>query len=174
MVVQSLLDESELHQLTGCCKGLEELIEWLDSIDGRPTLSELDRRLAGIKVNLNELYNHIGYSDTGYQRNVLKKCEHYELVTVCWKPGQHTPIHDHIGSDCAFVILEGTCTETQYELNSDGFATKTGQRIFAPGEVCAADEPDIHQVSNGESGNLINLHVYTPPLTGFGIYQPAE
>jgi cysteine dioxygenase len=174
MVVQSVLRDSELNQLASCCKGLEGLIQWLDSIDQRPTLAELDRKLTGIRVNLDELNNHIGYSDSGYQRNVLKKTEHYELVTVCWKPGQHTPIHDHIGSDCAFVILEGTCTETQYELNSEGLAIKSGQRIYSPGEVCAADEPDIHRVSNLKDGNLINLHVYTPPLSGFGIYRAAE
>ena len=40
-----------------------------------------------------------------------------------------------------------------------------------PGEVCAADEPDIHRVSNDEDSNLINLHVYTPPLSGFNFYD---
>nr|AIF19862.1 Cysteine dioxygenase (CDO1) [uncultured marine group II/III euryarchaeote KM3_87_G11] len=173
MVVQIVLGESELNHLTSCCKGLEGLVEWLDSIDRRPGLTELDTRLTGLPVNVVELRKHIGYAEDGYQRNVLKKNEHYELVAVCWKPGQDTPIHDHIGSDCAFLIVEGTSTETQYQLNSEGFAEVTGQQTYPPGEVCAAGEPEIHRVSNEESVDLINLHVYTPPLSGFGIYQPA-
>ena len=31
-----------------------------------------------------------------------------------------------------------------------------------PGEVCTADEPDIHQVVNEQTVELVNLHVYTP------------
>jgi cysteine dioxygenase len=173
MVVQVVLGESELNHLTDCCEGLEGLVEWLDSIDRRPGLSELDTRLAELPVNVEELRKHIGYADEGYQRNVLKKTEHYELVAVCWKPGQDTPIHDHIGSDCAFLIVEGTSTETLYETNSDGFAVAQSVRLYAPGEVCAAGEPDIHRISNEESCDLINLHVYTPPLRGFTIYEAA-
>ena len=58
--------------------------------------------------------------------------------------------------------------------NEDGHAVPSHDRKYAPGEVCAAEEPDIHRISNDEDVNLINLHVYTPPLSGFGIYAPAE
>jgi len=174
MVVQVVLGESELNHLTSCCKGLEGLLEWLDSIDRRPGLAELDIRLAGLPVNIEELRKHIGYAEDGYQRNVLKKNENYELVAISWTPGQATPIHDHMGSDCAFLIVEGTSTETIYVTNSEGFAVPQSVRTYAAGEVCASSEPDIHRISNEESCELINLHVYTPPLSEFGIYQPAE
>ncbi len=42
---------------------------------------------------------------------------------------------------------------------------------YMPGEVCAADEPDIHQVVNEQTVELVNLHVYTPPLSDFTIYE---
>jgi predicted metal-dependent enzyme (double-stranded beta helix superfamily) len=79
-----------------------------------------------------------------------------------------------MGSDCAFLIVEGTSTETIYVTNSEGFAVPQSVRTYAAGEVCASSEPDIHRISNEESSELINLHVYTPPLSEFGIYQPAE
>ncbi|MBT4878434.1 MAG: hypothetical protein HON42_01285, partial [Alphaproteobacteria bacterium] len=46
-----------------------------------------------------------GYAKEGYRRNLIKKNDFYELVAVCWLPGQLTPIHDHVGSDCAFKII---------------------------------------------------------------------
>ena len=95
------------------------------------------------------------------------------MVAITWRTGQSTPIHDHTGSDCAFLIVEGTSTETIYELNDEGLAFSTEGRSYAPGEVCAAEEPDIHRISNDTDSNLINLHVYTPPLSGFGIYDAA-
>ena len=174
MVTQTPLSEDVRADLLSQCDGLRELTMWLDGIDRRPGLDELDSRLSSLDVNIAALEDCIGYSDGGYQRNVIKRTEHYELVAICWKPGQETPIHDHVGSDCAFLIASGVTTETVYETKGDGLAYPVSDRRYMPGEVCAAAEPDIHRVSNEENSNLINLHVYTPPLSGYQIYVPAE
>nr|AIF18034.1 Cysteine dioxygenase (CDO1) [uncultured marine group II/III euryarchaeote KM3_80_G12] len=169
-----MLEDQACNALTSGCASIQELVVWLDEIGRRPGLAELDRRLSALPINVDELRNHIGYAEQGYQRNVIKKNEHYELVAICWKSGQSTPIHDHIGSDCAFLIVDGVSTETLYETNAAGEAVVTGQRIYEQGDVCATAEPDIHRISNEESGELINLHVYTPPLRDFNTYAAAE
>ena len=174
MVTQVLLSEADRSTLLTQCDGIRDFTGWLDGLDRRPGLDELNSRLSSLDVNIRALEDYIGYSKDGYQRNVIKKNEHYELVAICWKPGQDTPIHDHKGSDCAFLIVSGVTTETIYETNSDGLAYPVSDRSYMSGEVCATAEPDIHRVSNEESTNLINLHVYTPPLSGFNIYAPVE
>tara|TARA_B100000131_G_scaffold319878_1_gene366659 strand:+ start:392 stop:940 length:549 start_codon:yes stop_codon:yes gene_type:complete len=171
VVTQAPLSEEVRSRLMDQCDGIRELKEWLDGIDRRPGLDELDSRLSNLELNLGALEECIGYSDDGYQRNVISKNEHYELVAICWTPGQDTPIHDHVGSDCAFLIVSGISTETIYEIDETGQAFAVSSRRYLPGEVCAADEPDIHRVSNDEDCNLINLHVYTPPLSGFNFYN---
>ena len=174
MVAVVTLDEDSRKSLLDCCQNLANMVDWLDSIDSRPGLSELGARLESMQINLEALKDHIGYTEErSYQRNIIKKTEHYEMVAITWRAGQDTPIHDHKGSDCAFLIVEGTSTETIYELNDDNRAVPSHVRHYAPGEVCAADEPDIHRISNDTDGDLINLHVYTPPLSGFGIYDAA-
>ena len=175
MVAVTTLSEEDREDLISCCKGIASMVEWLDSLGGRPGLAELGTRLESLSINLDALRRHTQYTDDdGYQRNVIKKTEHYEMVAIAWKPEQQTPIHDHVGSDCAFLIVEGTSTETIYSLDTDGLAVPGEVRKYPPGEVCAAEEPDIHRVSNDEDGDLINLHVYTPPLSGFGIYALAD
>ena len=174
MVAVVTLDEDSRNSLLDCCQNLANMVDWLDSIDRRPGLSELGTRLESMQINLEALKDHIGYTEErSYQRNIIKKTEHYEMVAITWRAGQDTPIHDHKGSDCAFLIVEGTSTETIYELNEDNRAVPSHVRHYAPGEVCAADEPDIHRISNDTDGDLINLHVYTPPLSGFEIYDAA-
>jgi len=173
MVVVVTLDEAECEDLTACCSGVAGLVDWLDSLDGRPGLAELGERLEEATLNVEAIEACVGYAEEGYQRNIVKLTEYYEMVLVTWKPGQDTPIHDHTGSDCAFHIVAGESTETVYSLNEDGRAVTEQTRIYLPGTVCAADESDIHRVSNETDGNLINLHIYTPPLTGFGIYDAA-
>jgi len=174
VVTQVAIEPEVRDGLLADCSGLGGLVEWLDSINRRPGLAELDRHLTGIEVNLPALKQCIGYADDGYQRNVIKKSEHYELVAICWIPGQETPIHDHVGSDCAFLIVDGVATETIYETNEEGLAYPINARNYQPGEVCAAEEPDIHRVSNDTDSELVNLHIYTPPLHAYNIYAPAE
>ena len=174
MVTQALLSDDDRSDLFSECSSLHDLTEWLDGLDRRPGLKELDYRLKSLRINIEALEDCIGYADDGYQRNVIKKTDNYELVAICWKPGQDTPIHDHFGSDCAFLIVSGVTTETIYETNETGLAYPISDRRYMPGEVCAAAEPDIHRISNEESENLINLHVYTPPLSGYTIYSAQE
>ena len=174
VVTQVAIDPEVRDNLLSECSGLSGLVDWLDSINRRPGLKELDNHLSNLEVNLAALKGCIGYADDGYQRNVIKKSEHYELVAICWTPGQDTPIHDHVGSDCAFLIVDGVSTETIYETDDQGLARPINTRHYQPGEVCAAEEPDIHRVSNDTDSELVNLHVYTPPLHAYKIYAPAE
>ena len=133
MVVQVDLDSEARKNLLSECSGLSGLVDWLDTINRRPGLPELDTHLKGMNINLDALRECIGYADDGYQRNVIKKTEFYELVAICWTPGQDTPIHDHLGSDCAFLILEGESTETIYELNEKGQAFPVSNRVYRQG-----------------------------------------
>ena len=41
--------------------------------------------------------------------------EFVEMLVLCWKPGQRTPIHDHNGSHGAVFIHEGVLWETTFE-----------------------------------------------------------
>ena len=174
MVTQVALEPKVRNELLSECSGLSGLVEWLDSIGRRPGLDELDMHLRSTEVNLAALKGCIGYADDGYQRNVVKNSEFYELVAICWTPGQETPIHDHVGSDCAFLIVDGVATETIYETNEEGLAYPINARHYQSLEVCAAEEPDIHRVSNDTDSERVNLHIFTPPLYAYNIYAPAE
>lgn len=174
MVQQIQIDSNQQAILLSKCSGLRNIIQWLDSINRRPGLSELESQLSSQEFEINALKTCIGSTDDGYQRNVIKRTQNYEIVAICWKPGQLTPIHDHRGSDCAFLILEGVSTERIFEIDQHGKAVHVSTRLYSPGEICAAEEPDIHQVVNEQESELVNLHVYTPPLSEFMIYEPAE
>lgn len=174
MAEQVALAIETRDELLSECDGISQLVEWLDTIDRRPGLGELEQKLNSIQVNISALKNCIGYAKEGYQRNVIKKTEFYELVAICWTPGQLTPIHDHVGSDCAFKIIDGVSTETTYDLNDEGLAYPIAVREYQSGEICASDEPDIHRVSNNSDNELINLHVYTPPLHAYNLHEPVN
>ena len=170
MVNQVELSKNQTLELMSSSPILSDLIHWLDDLGQRATLEVIEKKLLEIDIQAEDLEKFLGYSEDGYQRNVIKKTEYFELVLICWKPGQKTQIHDHSGSDCAFLILEGISTESLYKFDGDKLVVSE-VRKYLPGEVCAAGEPDIHQISNEEETNLVNLHLYTPPLNNINIYE---
>ncbi|MDE0585774.1 MAG: cysteine dioxygenase family protein [Planctomycetota bacterium] len=54
------------------------------------------------------------WSDERYTRNLVACRESFELLILCWKPGQQSPIHDHAGQNCWMSVLEGQLEEIHY------------------------------------------------------------
>ena len=82
---------------------LESLYSYLDSLAGKPPLDELTRRVANLEVSCADLAPFIRFSDQSYTRNLVRAGRHYNVLVLCWKNGQRSPIHDHKGSSCAMA-----------------------------------------------------------------------
>jgi 3-mercaptopropionate dioxygenase len=89
----------------------------------------------------------------------------YSVVSLVWKPGQATPVHDH-RCWCVVGVLQGRELEIRYHLYRNDeleFLVPDGESVYAPGQVCRLVPPneDIHRVSNaGADGLSISIHVY--------------
>jgi DMSO/TMAO reductase YedYZ molybdopterin-dependent catalytic subunit len=155
---------------------LEALFDWLDGLSTRPRLEDLAAFLRKVDLSRADVAGWIRFSDKSYQRNIVRAGEHYHLWVLCWHNGQRSPIHDHVGSACALRVLEGTATVTTFEKAPNGHVKAVGSKDYAPGEVVATCDNDLHQVSNLQAGNadLITLHVYTPPLLRMGTWSITD
>ena len=97
----------------------------------------------------------------------------YSIVSLVWRPGQETPIHDH-RCWCVVGVLDGRETESRYDLyeNSGKRVLRlTDQTNYNPGEVCALVPPieDIHKVANGGGDGLtISMHIYGDDIAKAG------
>lgn len=88
----------------------------------------------------------------------------YSLISLVWRPGQSTPIHDH-RCWCVVGVLEGEEHEERFQLRTshDGeWLRPTGHASYGPGAVCTLVPPDedIHRVRNASGQTTISLHVY--------------
>ncbi len=129
--------------------------------------------MGAVEVGRDELRPHVSFKEGTYARHRVCVNDHAELLVLCWRPGQQTPIHDHNGSFGAVRVLSGVMWETIFEMDgARGLAYKYA-REWRPGRVTGADVPDIHQLGNPEvSGqDLITLHLYAPPLTSLNVYR---
>jgi len=155
---------------------LRPLLEYLSGAGSRVDLATLERLLRQLVVSRRELGGACAFSEGGYRRNTIARTEWFELVCLCWRSGQVTPIHDHRGSSCAFRVIEGVGTEVRYQPTASGLVLPVGSVQMAPGYVCAAQDADIHQVANAQAhgSDLITLHTYSPPMTKMHSYPFAQ
>jgi predicted metal-dependent enzyme (double-stranded beta helix superfamily) len=95
----------------------------------------------------------------------------FSIVAVVWRPGQETPIHDHV-SWCVVAVVEGTEYETLYALRQTGGLTWLMETVTTenpPGSVSAFAPPgDIHRVRNVGSDTAISIHIYGADISRLG------
>ena len=63
--LQLEVDTQERYDLLRSCPGMTDLVSWLDSIDRRPGLNELEIRLKSNQFNLDALRKCIRSTDDG-------------------------------------------------------------------------------------------------------------
>jgi cysteine dioxygenase len=155
---------------------MADLIAYLDGLSGRAPLDELLERLASTEFDHSDLAEYIRFSARGYTRNLVRAGPWYNLLVLCWKNGQRSPIHDHTGSSCGVRVIRGVLTETAFAKVPHGRVMATSSRDFAPGSVLGGQDLDVHQVSNLQDGiaDLVTLHVYSPPLHWMETYSLTD
>src|SRR5262245_38098065 len=99
---------------------LEPLFEYLDGLESRPALLDLAAQVSRLAIRCEDVTDFIRFSERCYQRNLVKAGPCYNLLVLCWKNGQRSPIHDHKGSVCALRVLRGVLTETLFEFAPNG------------------------------------------------------
>lgn len=155
------------------CPKLEPLLDYLHGLTDRGELGRLAELLGDLDVTGKDLSAWCSFGSKAYKRNTIARGEMFELLALCWRSRQATPIHDHRGSSCAFRVIEGTGVEIRYEKTDCGLVVPTESVTMQPGYVCAAEDEDIHQVVNAqcEESNLITMHLYTPALHHINTYD---
>jgi 3-mercaptopropionate dioxygenase len=93
----------------------------------------------------------------------------FSIVALVWRPGQVTPIHDHV-TWCVFGVLQGVEYEEVFTLDEKGeFLVQAGDNSNTTGEVSGFAPPgDIHRVRNVGEGTAISLHIYGTDVSRIG------
>jgi 3-mercaptopropionate dioxygenase len=93
----------------------------------------------------------------------------FSVSALVWRPGQITPIHDHV-TWCVFGVIQGVEYEELYRVSEGGrYLEEVGRNQNRAGEVNGFAPPgDIHRVRNHGDDIAISLHVYGADITRLG------
>lgn len=114
------------------------------------------------------------FKDDCYARNLVARSGAFELLVICWKAGQVSPIHDHQGQRCWMTVLDGSMRERHFRQASPaGSGLVPGlERVFEVGSVAyISDEIALHDIgpAGGEDG--VTLHLYARPIGECNIFD---
>jgi 3-mercaptopropionate dioxygenase len=93
----------------------------------------------------------------------------FSIVALVWRPGQVTPIHDHV-TWCVFGVIQGMECEELFELDEQGAClVEAGYRVNRTGDVSGFAPPgDIHRVRNAGELTAISIHIYGTDVSRIG------
>lgn len=162
-----------MHPTRSVPAPLQSLVEYLDGLKERASIETLRERLGASKVSFDDLKPYVRFQDEAYQRVRICSGEQYEMLVVCWKSGQRSPVHDHAQSTCCFRVMQGVCTETVFDFSPRGQVVARESRNLPEGYMAASQDADTHQVSNLQppGQDLVTLHIYSPPLQAMRKYS---
>jgi len=91
------------------------------------------------------------------------KC--YSIIGGVWKPGQTTPIHDHL-TWALIGVYDGEEREALFRRTDDGSNTKfaklekVSERTNKKGHVTVLGHTGMHRVDNLTEKTVTSIHVY--------------
>ena len=149
------------------------LAEKLKSVASVLSLEDAYRLIEQTNISPDEIAPYLGFKTGNYSRHRVMKNEFVEMLVLCWKPGQRTPIHDHNGSHGAVLVHKGIMWETTFEYDVETGLNYKSHRELRGGAVTGSEVPDIHQLGNPDvSGrDLVTIHIYAPPLGVLKTYK---
>ena len=184
--------------------GLDDFIsEMMRVTSFRLELQQLQDWMARLVLKDDLFDRHISFSAQTYQRKLICRTPRFDLLILCWQPGQSSSIHDHADSLNVTRVYRGVLTSRGFErstpspmercwgedIASQSMASQSmvavspgsntpvslkTEHYFHNNDLVSVDRHEIHQLANTSEENLVTLHVYAKPLETITVYCPES
>jgi cysteine dioxygenase len=112
-----------------------------------------------------DYHQYIKFDSEKYARNYVINTEMFDILILCWKPGQKTILHGHPKDGCFVKILQWEITETLYNADKNLLCTN----IVREWDIMYNhDSIGYHILENASERDTVSLHIYSP-----GNYKPC-
>jgi cysteine dioxygenase len=123
---------------------------------------------------------YLFYAKSHYTRNLIYKCNLFEVMAICWDIGQVSRIHNHRDQNCWMVTPIGRLRVQNFRVDHRDAAQATCHLV--PSETYDMDaqhpavvqpEEPVHQVLNlPEFGQRsTSIHIYSYPYSSCEVYS---
>jgi len=159
---------------------LKEFLAKLDEVmtapcDGFDGGTELQDLMEDIQFDEAEWQKYTLLREDHYTRNLVASKDFvYDLLLLCWQPGQKAAIHDHAESGCWMRVLKGTFTEKRYVAEGKILKETASDDYCSPQTFYINNSQGYHAVMNGPDEVGLTLHLYSPPILDCQVWTSSE
>jgi len=174
-----------------------DFIAGLKTLEKDPITSEGIRDyMAQMQPSYEALAPYVLWNRERYTRNLIYRDDFFEVLALCWLPGQQTPIHSHNGQLGWVMVLQGELISRNYRFvrsempNKVAAPSRNGTSPARPVEVellnsinCQADGTIVavdrrqttHQIENLDRSlaGSVSLHLYSRPIDSCVLFDEA-
>lgn len=151
-----------------------ELVRELQQSSGTPAYADVMGRY---EADLNDLVPHLRWNTRHYTRTCLHRSAAFELLVVCYGPGQQTSIHGHDGRTTWIRALMGEVVEERYQvLPGQSPALLQETHLLPGGGDLVLEGAGVHRFVNVGHGPAVTLDLHAGPLRQWRVYneQPGR
>ena len=146
----------------------------------------LERIEAFVRENLvlpDSLQPYLFFTKSHYTRNLIYKCEHFEVIAICWESGQVSRVHNHRDQNCWMAVPLGKLRVQNFRVSERDAPHGTCSLVPTDSYDMDAEHPGIvqpeepvHQVLNlPEFGaRAATLHIYSRPYDSCEVYSTEK
>ncbi|MGH9327658.1 MAG: cysteine dioxygenase [Terriglobia bacterium] len=132
------------------------------------------------RVELESLSPYLYFAQEHYTRNLIQRTPLFDLLAICWEPGQQSPIHNHCNQSCWMAMAFGRVQVHNFKLIQKNPTTGFCELASSIHYLIDAENPQevdpvepIHLVANPRSfgSRAITLHIYSKPYDTCEVYD---
>lgn len=143
-------------------ESLNDLVEALEEGE----FSQVESQIKDLVLTEDKLEPYLFWEKGSYTRNCIAHNNEFELLLLCWEPGQKTAVHCHNGQECWVKVVNGEFEEVMYTLDDNDFPKLQLKQTFSETQITSMKNPELfHSLENISSERAITLHLYHKPIT---------
>ncbi len=152
---------------------INDLIQGLKAIpDETFVCDNVYEYLSENPINVDSIGRYLFWSQNCYTRNLVYKDDRFEMLAICWEPGQVSRVHNHSEQRCWMTVPVGRLKGQNFAVDeideTNGYCKLRETDAFELAECLAAKvelEEPIHQILNlTEFGErAVSIHIYSKP-----------
>jgi cysteine dioxygenase len=147
------------------------------------SVDEVQAFAEGNTLEPNSLSRYLFWDAQHYTRNLIDKTSLYELIAICWEPGQMSSIHNHRDQNCWMMVPIGRLLVQNYRVLAQDLTAGTSEiekidLIEMNPENPRAVNPKepVHRVYNPRElgGRAVSVHIYSHPFDTCDVYSEEQ
>jgi cysteine dioxygenase len=132
--------------------------------------------LKAIKLPESEWKKHCQWKEQRYTRNCIASCEGYELILMCWKKGQASPIHSYDFQEGWVKVFQGQLSIDIFQVDREELRAELDEEVPLEEKeyIYLNDNMGFHRMRNTAEGDTISLHLHVEKVKQWEVWDDTK